>query len=261
MTTRINNAITWERSGAVAKITTTRPEKRNAISSDVIQGIMAVFREVEPDPSIKVVTTTGAGDIAWSAGYDMDYLSGLIQDNNMRPDDSGLEMNQILRKSSKITIAVVNGFCLGGAVTVLLCHDLAIASDKAIIGLPEIFRGFPPRYVVGALVRAIPIKPAMDLLITGRNLAASEAQQLGLVNRVVPAAALQETAQTWAEEIAACDGICLDYTKRSAYECMDEATFDQAMRINIAIHDEHNRVNPRAAQGLEEMRNRRTVKK
>jgi enoyl-CoA hydratase/carnithine racemase len=261
MTQRINNAISWERTGAVAKITITRPEKRNAISGEVIHGIMAVFDEIEPDTSIKVVTTTGAGDIAWSAGYDMDYLSGLIRENNSHPDDSGLEMNEMLRKSSKITIAVVNGFCLGGAVTVLLCHDLAIASDKAVIGLPEIFRGFPPRYVVGALVRAIPIKPAMEMLITGRNLAASEAQQLGLVNRVVPAAELQATAQTWAEEIAAWDGICLDYTKKSVYECMDQPSFEEAIRINIAIHDEHNRVNPRAAQGLEEMRNRRTVKK
>ena len=256
------DAVVWERKGAVAKITINRPEKRNAISGEVIHGIMGVFREIENDPTIKVVTTTGAGDVSWSAGYDMDYLSGLIHDNKgSRPDESGLEMNEMLRKSSKITIAVVNGYCLGGAVTILLCHDLAIASDKAVIGLPEIFRGFPPRYVVGALVRAIPVKPAMELLITGRNLDPNEARQLGLVNRVVPAAELRNTAQSWAEEIAQWDGISLDYTKKSVYECQDQATFAEAMRINIAVHDEHNRVNPRAAAGLEEMRKSRTVKK
>jgi enoyl-CoA hydratase len=255
------DAVIWERKGAVAKITINRPHKRNAISGDVISGIKSVFREIEDDPEIKVVTTTGAGDIAWSAGYDMDYLAGLIRNNESQPDDSGLEMNEILRNSSKITIAVVNGFCLGGAVTILLCHDLAIASDKATIGLPEIFRGFPPRYVVGALVRAVPIKPAMEMLITGRNLTPSEAQQVGLINRVVPAAELQATAQSWAEEIGRWDGMCLSYTKKSAYECQNQASFADAMRINIAIHDEHNRVNPLAAAGLEQLRRSRTVKK
>jgi len=260
-TKQSTDPIIWERKGAVAKITINRPEKRNAISGGVIQGIMAVLREIENDPDIKVVTTTGAGDVSWSAGYDMDYLSGLLHGDSSRPDDSGLEMNEMLRNSSKITIAVVNGYCLGGAVTVLLSHDLAMASETAVVGLPEIFRGFPPRYVVGALVRAVPIKPAMEMLITGRNLSAAEAQQVGLINRVVPAAQLHEAAQSWAEEIARYDGISLQYCKKSAYECMDQPSFAQAIQTNIAIHDEHNRVNPRAAAGLEELRKARTVKK
>src|SRR3990167_7155907 len=253
--------ILLEKKGAVARITINRPEKRNAISGGVIQGMMSALKEIEKDSSIKVVTTTGAGKIAWSAGYDMDYLSGLLHMDASKPDESGLELNEMILKSAKIVIAVVNGFCLGGAVTLLLSHDLAIASNKAQIGLPEIFRGFPPRYVVGALVRAIPVKPAMEMLITGRNLSAEESRQIGLINRVVPAAELRNTAQSWAEEIAQWDGISLDYTKKSVYECQDQETFAEAMRINTAVHDEHNRVNPRAAAGLEELRKSRTVKK
>jgi len=254
------DTVLLEKKGAVAKITINRPEKRNAINRAVIDGWSQVLKEIETDPAIKVVTATGAGDVAWSAGYDMDYLSSLFHGDPSSPDDSGLELNEMIRNLSKVTIAVVNGFCLGGAVTMLLSHDLAIASDKAQIGLPEIFRGFPPRYVVGALVRAIPVKPAMEMLITGRNLGAAEAQQIGLVNRVVPAGELEATAQRWAEEIAQYDGITLNYTKKSVYQCMDQVTYTQAMKTNIAIHEEHNRVNPSVAKGLEEMRKARGEK-
>jgi enoyl-CoA hydratase/carnithine racemase len=250
-----------EKKGVVAKITINRPEKRNAISGGVIQGMISALKEIENDSTVKVITTTGAGKIAWSAGYDMDYLSSLFHGDPSKPDDSGLELNETIRNSSKITIAVVNGFCLGGAVTLLLSHDLAIASDKAQIGLPEIFRGFPPRYVVGALVRAIPVKPAMEMLITGRNLSAAESQQVGLINRVVPDDELEEVARRWAEEIGQYDSITLDYTKKSVYQCMDQATYAQAIQTNIAVHDEHNRMNPNVARGLEELRKLRGTRK
>ncbi|MBI4522374.1 MAG: enoyl-CoA hydratase/isomerase family protein [Deltaproteobacteria bacterium] len=249
--------ILLDKRGAVATITVNRPAKRNAISRAVIDGWSRALKEVEADAAIKVVIATGAGDVAWSAGYDMDYLASLFHGDPSKPDDSGLELNNAIRNSSKITIAAVNGFCLGGAVTVLLSHDLAIASEKAQIGLPEIFRGFPPRYVVAALVRAIPMKPAMEMLITGRNLSAAESRQIGLINRVVPNGELQEAAQRWAEEIGRYDGLTLHYTKKSVYECMDQASYAEAMKTNIAIHEEHNRVNPGLAKGLEEMRQAR----
>jgi enoyl-CoA hydratase/carnithine racemase len=252
--------VLWSKKGAVAKITINRPEKRNAISGGVIQGMISALKQIEKDATIKVAVTTGAGKIAWSAGYDMDYLSGLIHADSSKPDESGLELNDMIRNSSKIVIAAVNGFCLGGAVTLLLSHDLAIASDKAQIGLPEIFRGFPPRYVVGALVRTIAVKPAMEMLVTGKNLSAAEAQRIGLINRVVPDGELEAAAERWAEEIGQYDGITLDYTKKSVYRCMDEATYDQAMRTNIAIHEEHNRANPNVAAGLEKMRQARAGK-
>ncbi len=255
-----NECVLFDKQGCIAKITINRPEKRNAINRAVIDGWSQALKEIEADPAIKVVTATGAGGVAWSAGYDMDYLSSLFHGDPSSPDEAGLGLNEMIRNSSKVTIAVVNGFCLGGAVTMLLSHDLAIASDKAQIGLPEIFRGFPPRYVVGALVRAIPLKPAMEMLLTGRNLSAAESRQIGLINRVVPDSELEKAAQRWAEEIAQYDGITLNYTKKSVYQCMDQATYLQAMQTNIAIHEEHNRVNPNVAGGLEEMRKARAKK-
>src|SRR5574341_2353264 len=94
--------ILFEKEGAVARITINRPEKRNAISAGVIHGMISALKEVENDSAVKVVNTTGAGQIAWSAGYDMDYSSGLIQHNISKPDDSGLELNDMIRNSSKI---------------------------------------------------------------------------------------------------------------------------------------------------------------
>ncbi len=258
---RETDPILFERRGATARITINRPNKRNAINKEVIKGMLSVLKQIEDDAGVKVITTTGAGEIAWSAGYDMDYLSGLIHEDPSRPDESGLELNEMIRNLSKVTIAAVNGYCLGGAVTLLLSHDLAIASESALIGLPEIFRGFPPRYVVGALFRAIPVKPAMEMLLTGMNLSATECQKIGLVNRVVPDGELEEAAQTWAEEIARYDGDTLNYCKKAAYQSMDQATYRQAIQTNIAIHDEHKQVNPRLAEGLEELRKARTKKR
>ena len=252
--------ILLEKKGAVARITINRPEKRNAISGGVIHGMISALKQIENDAAIRVVTTTGAGKIAWSAGYDMDYLSGLIHGDPSNPDESGLELNEMIRNSSKIAIALVNGFCLGGAVTLLLSHDLAIASEKAQIGLPEIFRGFPPRYVIGALFRALPVKPAMEMLLTGRNLSAAESQNIGLINRVVSADQLEKTGHSWAEDIVRYDGVTLKYCKKAAYETMDQAAYLQAIQTNIAIYDEHNRVNPRAAEGLENLRKARAKK-
>lgn len=254
------DSVLLERKGPVANITINRPEKRNAISAEVIQGMIATLKQIEEDGGIKVVTTTGAGNIAWSAGYDMDYLSGLIHGDPAKPDESGLELNQMIRNLSKVTIAVVNGYCLGGAVTVFLSHDLAIASEYAVIGLPEILRGFPPRYVVGALFRAVAPRPAMEMLLTGRNWTARECQQIGLINRVVTDSQLRAAAQSWAEEIARYDPVTLHYCKKAAYQSMDQPTYLQAIQTNIAVHDEHNRVNPNVAGGLEEMRKARTEK-
>src|SRR5919109_500025 len=198
-----------ETRGAVAKITINRPEKRNALSRDVIREILSVFEELKGDDSIAVVLTTGAGDIAYCAGRDLSEFpteGGRNRGTDRRAEPRAHHVAEMIRTFPKVTIAVVNGFCLGAGITLLLPHDLAIASDRAQFGLPEIKRGFLPYPIIATMFKTlIPTKFAFEMILTGENWDAQRSMAAGLINRIVPHDQLQETAWAWAEEIARFD--------------------------------------------------------
>ena len=160
-----------ETRGAVAKLTINRPEKRNALSRDTIREILAVFEELRNDDEIAVVLTTGAGDVAYCAGRDLSEFpteGGQNRGKDRRKEPRAYHVAEVIRTFPKVTIAVVNGFCLGGGITLLLPHDLAIASDKAMFGLPEIKRGFLPYPIIATMFKTlIPTKLAFELILNG----------------------------------------------------------------------------------------------
>src|ERR1044072_2455723 len=121
-----------EKRGPVAKITINRPDKRNALSRDAIREMLRVFEEIRNDDSIAVVLTAGAGDIAYCAGRDLSELptaGGHPRRRHRRSAPRAYHLAEVIRPFPKVTIGVVNGFCLGGGITILLPHDLAVASD------------------------------------------------------------------------------------------------------------------------------------
>src|SRR3989337_886928 len=116
-----------EKRGAVAKIIFNRPEKRNALSRDTIREILAAFEELRCDDSIAVVMTTGAGDVAYCAGRDLSEFpteGGQNRGTDRRKEPRAYHVADVIRPFPKVTIAVVNGYCLGGGLTPLLPHDL-----------------------------------------------------------------------------------------------------------------------------------------
>jgi enoyl-CoA hydratase/carnithine racemase len=231
-----------ETRGAVAKLTINRPEKRNALSRDAIREILAVFEELRNNDEIAVVLTTGAGDVAYCAGRDLSEFpteGGQNRGKDRRKEPRAYHVAEVIRTFPKVTIAVVNGFCLGGGITLLLPHDLAIASDKAMFGLPEIMRGFLPY-------------PIIALILTGQNWDAIKSMNAGLINRVVPHAQLQDEAWKWAEEIAKFDQTTLKYCKMAAHASMEAASVPMAAEIAWLMQEEHALVNPRAYAGTKE---------
>src|SRR6266705_6668957 len=145
-----------EKRGAVARITINRPDKRNALSRDTIREMLAVFEELRSDDSIAVVLTTGAGDISYCAGRDLSEFpteGGKNRGTDRRAEPRAYHVAEVIRTFPKVTIAVVNGYCLGAGITLLLPHDLAIASDKAQFGLPEIMRGFLPYPIIATMFK------------------------------------------------------------------------------------------------------------
>src|SRR5437870_9556772 len=181
-----------EKRGAVARITINRPDKRNALSRDTIREMLAVFEELRSDDSIAVVLTTGAGDISYCSSRDLSEFpteGGKNRGTDRRAEPRAYHVAEVIRTFPKVTIAVVNGYCLGAGITLLLPHDLAIASDKAQFGLPEIMRGFLPYPIVATIFRTlIPTKYAFELILTGKTGAAKKSLQAGWLNVVFPPA-------------------------------------------------------------------------
>jgi len=185
----------------VAKITINRAEKRNALSRDVIRELLAVFDELRHDDAIAVVLTTGAGDVAYCAGRDLSEFpteGGKNRGKDRRAEPRAYHVAEVIRTFPKVTVAVVNGFCLGAGITLLLPHDLAIASDRAQFGLPEIMRGFLPYPIIATMFKTlIPTKFAFEMILTGKNWDAQRSMAAGLINRVVPHEQLQDKAWDW----------------------------------------------------------------
>lgn len=242
-----------EKRGAVAKITINRPEKRNALSRAAIREMLGLFEELRSDDEIAVVLTTGAGDVAYCAGRDLSEFpteGGKNRGTERRAEPRAYHLAETIRTFPKVTIAAVNGFCLGGGITLLLPHDLAIASDKAEFGLPEIKRGFLPYPIIATMFKTlIPTKFAFEMILTGENWNAERSKAAGLINRVVPHAQLQEEAWKWGEEIGRFDKVTLKYCKMAAHSSMEAASVQLAAEIAWLMQEEHALVNPRAYAG------------
>lgn len=246
--TNTEPAVLMEKKEGIARITINRPERRNALSKEVLDGLAAAMEDARKDASIKVVTTTGAGDIAYSAGMDVKELLHR-HDNPGSSEAPGVSL--IIREFPKVTIAIVNGYALGAGLSLMNAHDLAIASEEnSKFGLPEIIRSFVPHGAIVPLCRNTHLKWALEMLLTGKNWDAQRAYQSGLINRVVPHAQLQAEGLALAQEIAQWDPMTLKYCKKAAYSSLEGGTYRQALELVALWQGEEARLNPRTSEGL-----------
>jgi enoyl-CoA hydratase len=195
--------ILTEQRGAVTLVTLNRPEALNALSSAVLEDLIAAFAAFEADASQRCAVMTGAGEKAFAAGADIKEMAdkGAAE---FFAADMFARWSHLVRETRKPWIAAVNGFALGGGCELAMMADFIIAADSAKFGQPEIKLGVVPGMGGSQrLTRAIGKAKAMDLILTGRMIDAAEAERAGLVARVVPAAELLGEALKTAEAIAA----------------------------------------------------------
>lgn len=252
-----------ERREEVATVILNDPEHRNILRPEMVEALTSAYQELAVDDEVAVVITTGTGDTAWSAGQSGHRLLNAYEHRHDYPKVGSLmvHLDEMVRHYPKVTIAAVNGYCLGAAITLLISHDLAIASEeRARFGLPEIFRGFVPRTPVASLFRAVPRKWAFDMMLTGENWDARTAQMAGLITRIVPHAQLSQAAYQWAKEIACWDRVTLEYCKKAAQACLDQPTYVQALDLAGLISEEQSTVNPKSHQGMRDFLAKRGVK-
>ena len=187
----------------VCTITLNRPERMNAMDADAYAALSDAWTRVRDDGDIRAAVVTGAGERAFTTGADLksfvgspDDLSGFWQTQRDMLLNRGLEV-------FKPIVAAVNGYCLGGGMTLLLATDIRVAAEHASFGLAEVKRG-----VVAAnggtqrVLAQLPHAIAMEVLLTGDRFDAATAERWGLVNRVVPQAELLSTAHDYAARIA-----------------------------------------------------------
>jgi enoyl-CoA hydratase/carnithine racemase len=215
--------------GGVLTLTIDREERRNALSAEVLDGLLRGVRETALGDDVRVVVVTGAGEKAFCAGADLAATA---------PDATGLEQHEArgglrelvlaMRACPRPVVARVNGLCLAGGVGVALGCDVVVCADTAEWGLPEVSIGLWP-FMVGALVaRHVSPKRAMDLMLTGRRIDAATAYDWGLVSRVVPAADLDAAVREVCEGVAAKSPLVLRVGK-AAYYATEEVALAPAL--------------------------------
>jgi enoyl-CoA hydratase/carnithine racemase len=170
----------------VATVAINRPERRNAMSWTVMTELRQAFAAAKADDEARVVVLTGAGDKAFSAGAD---LSGMAAGAGFAAlHDARGEMARLFREVwelGKPTVARVRGYALAGGFGAALMCDVVIAADDAVFGTPEINVGLWPMMITVPMLRSMPAKVALELMMTGRRVPADEALRIGFVNRVV----------------------------------------------------------------------------
>ena len=181
----------------IATITVNRPDKLNALNASVIRELGEAAAAVEADPAVLGVILTGAGPKAFVAGADISELASQTPLEGKARSLAGQAVFRRFEAMRKPVVAAINGFCLGGGCELAMACHIRIASETARFGQPEVKLGIGPGY--GATVRLprlVGRGRAIQLLLTGEMIDAQEAWRIGLVNRVVPAAALGTEAET-----------------------------------------------------------------
>ncbi len=189
-----------EKSQGIALITINRPEKRNALDPQTWREVGTVVEELEADADVQVIIFTGAGEKCFAAGSDI----GQIKERSLIDGLAAPSQRALMRLEAieKPVIAAVNGFALGGGCELSMACDIRIASENARFGQPEVNLGIMP----GAggtqrLVSLVGVGRAKELILTGDIIDAREAHRIGLVNQVVPAEELLETARKCAKKM------------------------------------------------------------
>ena len=229
------NTIVYEKSEGIGTITLNRPKSMNALSSEVFREMAEVLELISADPDVRVVILTGSEKF-FAAGADITEIRNISNATEAhaflkkaRAVFSGLE------DSEKPVIAAVNGFALGGGCEIALSCHIRVASEGARFGQPEVKIGLLPGFGGSQrLPRLIGKGRALELLLTGGMIDAGEALRIGLVNKVVPAESLVETAMDIAGVIAANAPLAIEYCMAAVSSGL-EMPLEEALRMEAAL--------------------------
>jgi enoyl-CoA hydratase/carnithine racemase len=232
----------------VRVLTLNRPEKKNALSADLVTALVDALRDAERDPDVRVVVLTGAGDpadakSAFCAGGDLSGPQGDGFFAQHKDRGAYAELLLAMRRLSKPIVAAVNGLALGGGFGLVLAADLAVAADDADLGTPEVKRGLFPMMIAALIYEQLPKKSANELVLLGGKVNGARAVELGMVNKVVARVDVLRDALLYAVQLASLSPSVLQLGKRAIAQQQD-MPFEQKLwflrdqlTLNIQLED------------------------
>lgn len=215
-------SVDYDLSNGVAQITINRPEKMNAMDQATYDALSEAWIQVRDDKNVRAAVITGAGDRAFCAGADLKARVSQFED----VDDFWMtQRSQLLNRGLEIwkpVVAAVNGYCLGGGMTLMLATDIRIASESARFGVPEVPRGLlPGNGGTQRILEQVPHAVGMEMLLLGEQFDAETAATWGLVNKVVPQDSVLDTALEYASRLAALPTLAAQAAKEMALRSRD----------------------------------------
>jgi enoyl-CoA hydratase/carnithine racemase len=219
--------------GGVVRLTLNRPEKRNALSRELLANLAATLDETAADLTARVVVLAAAGP-AFCAGHDLGEMVGCSEDAYRDLFQLCSDVMQRLRRLPQPVIACVHGLATAAGCQLVAACDLAVAAEAASFATPGVKIGLFCTTPMVPLVRAVPAKVALEMLLTGKPISARRALEVGLVNRVVPAEELDAAVQEYAAAILASSPLTVRLGKAAFYDqlALDEATaYERATEV------------------------------
>ena len=230
--------IIYERREAIAYITLNRPEKLNALNAGLVADLQDALAVVEADPDVRVAIITGAGR-AFSAGFDITPDPNSPSPHSGTPDMWRSHLQELIDAFMKVwnlpkpVIAAVNGYALGGACELVQVCDVKIASERAVLGEPEIRSGFGPPLIITPY--SVNLASAKELLLTGDTVDAHEAARLGMVNRVVPHDQLMAECERVARKMCLISQVGIKMTKVAVNRALENMGFLNSVSQNLEL--------------------------
>ena len=230
--------VIYERRDSIAYVTLNRPDKLNAINGPLLADFQDAMDVAEVDPDVRVVIITGAGR-AFSAGFDITPDPDAPHPHKGSPDGWRTHLQGLIDGFMRVwnlpkpVIAAVNGYALGGACEMVQVCDIKIASDRAVMGEPEIRAGFGPPLLVTPY--SVNLANAKELLLTGNTVDAHEAARIGLVNRVVPHDQLMDECERVARKMCLMSQLGMKMTKVAVNRALENMGFLNSISQNLEL--------------------------
>jgi methylglutaconyl-CoA hydratase len=227
------------RDGAIGRIILARPEKRNALDRRMAEDLFAALAQFESDAACRVIHLGAEGD-DFSAGADLEALEGMLDAGADAQREDAEALGRVLlaiRALMKPVVCSVRGRALAGGAGIATACDIVLAHEAAEFGYPEVRNGFVPAMVMTMLRRSVGEKHAADLVLTGRIISAEEAERIGLVSRVVPAATFDDDINGTLEQISLAPATSLALTKWLFYK-LDSLSFEDGIAAGVVTNVE-----------------------
>ncbi len=226
-------SIEYAAAGGIARITLNRPEKRNAITGEMMSALRDALKRAEDDAAVRVLLIRGSGK-DFCAGLDLSEVLKSAEDEAAALASARRlgDLYIAMRRHPKPIVAAVQGRALGGGAGIATASDLIVAAESAQFGYPEVKLGFIPAIVTTMLRRAVNERQAMELALTGDPLSAPRAHAIGLVNRVVPDAEFETHIENYVAALAANSATAMNLSKTLLYRT-DGMSFEASIEAGV----------------------------